>query len=322
MIPIPQFGLGTVLFVGMFLGLLMVFEGLRQALSRSETVKQARNRRMRLIARGATPEQVLKLLKPAIGDAGLGGWPFVASLPKAMRQAGLMVKPGIFLTYCMVASATIMVAGSALTPPAAAAAAGVLIGSVLPIFVVRRIAARRLAALTRQLPDALDLMARGLRVGHPLNTTIGSVARDMVDPVATEFGLIVDQISYGDELVEAFADFADRVDTEDARYLATSVAIQNGTGGDLAHVLNTLAKVIRGRIEMRKRIQAISSEGRMTAMFLSALPVIIVGVTSITAPDYYAGVMGDAMFRRIAVVVVVLTVGNFFAMQKLVRFRF
>ena len=147
--------------------------------------------------------------------------------------------------------------------------------------------------LERQLPEALDLMARGLIVGHPLNSTITAVANEMTDPIASNFGTIADQISYGDDLVDAFMDFAERTDLEDVRYLAISVAIQNGTGGDLGKVLQTLAKVIRGRMTLRKRIMAISSEGRLTSIFLSLLPVLIFVSTSLTAPDYYRGVADD-----------------------------
>lgn len=178
-----------------------------------------------------------------------------------------------------------------------------------------------MTAMTHQLPDALDLMARGLIVGHPLNTTIASVATDMQDPIGTEFGVMVDQISYGDDLVDSFVDFADRTDLEDVQYLAISVAIQAGTGGNLAQVLSTLAKVIRDRITMRKRIQAISSEGRLTSNFLSLLPVAILTFTMVTTPDYYGGVSGDPLFRPIAITVVVLMVVNYFAMRRLVNFK-
>lgn len=178
-----------------------------------------------------------------------------------------------------------------------------------------------MAALVRQLPEALDLMSRGLKVGHPLNATIASVATDMNDPIATEFGIMVDQVSYGDDLVNAFMDFADRTELEDVRYLSVSVAIQAGTGGNLAQVLGTLAKVIRDRITMRKRIQAISSEGRLTSNFLSLLPLFILVSTSISSPDYYAGVSTDPLFMPFAVVVGVLVVVNYLVMRRLVSFK-
>jgi tight adherence protein B len=131
--------------------------------------------------------------------------------------------------------------------------------------------------LVAQLPDALDLMARGLKVGHPLNVTVASVATEMSDPIGSEFGLLVDQVSFGTEIADAFADLADRTDLEDTRSLAVSVGIQHGTGGNLARVLNVLAKVIRDRATMRRKITAISAEGRLSAFILSVLPFGIFG---------------------------------------------
>ena len=125
--------------------------------------------------------------------------------------------------------------------------------------------------MVRQLPDALDLMARGLKVGHPLNTTIRSVANEMPDPIASEFGVVMDQIAYGDDLPDAFAEMADRIDLEDVRYLSVSIGIQHGSGGDLASILMTLSRVIRNRLSMRKRIKAISSEG--SSAMACSLPV-------------------------------------------------
>lgn len=321
MFALPEFGIGTVIWIGVFLGMLLFFEGLRQLLSRREDASDARNRRMRMIAGGATPADVLKLLRPQANPWTLHRLPFVGDLPQAMRRAGMTMRPGFYLATCLTVALTITLAGALRVGLPMAAAAGLALGLILPVTVVRVLQKNRIEKMTAQLPDALELMARGLRVGHPMNTTIGSVARDMSDPIATEFGIILDQVAYGDDLVAAFADLAQRIGTEDARYLATSVAIQNGTGSDLSRILVTLSKVIRGRINLRKRVQAISAEGRMTAGFLSILPVLIVIATSITAPTYYPGVAGDPLFRPLALIVLGLVVTNFLAMRHLVNFR-
>ena len=318
---LPNFEIESLAYVGIFLGVLLAFEGLRQALTRSESVSDARNRRMRMIAAGAKTEDMLRLLKPSLDHWRLSGLPFVGTLPVVLRQAGLTIRPGVFLLVCLSATATISAAASTLIVAPAAIAIAILLGLVLPIYVVRIARSRRMSALVRQLPDALDLMSRGLKVGHPLNSTIASVASDMNDPVATEFGIMVDQISYGDDLVDAFMDFADRTELEDVRYLSVSVAIQAGTGGNLAQVLGTLAKVIRDRITMRKRIRAISSEGRLTSNFLSMLPLFILAATSISSPDYYAGVSSDPLFRPFAAVVFTLVVVNYLVMRRLVSFK-
>jgi tight adherence protein B len=143
----------------------------------------------------------------------------------------------------------------------------------------------------------------------------------MPDPVASEFGVIFDQVSFGDDLPDAFREFAERVDLEDVHYLSSSISIQHGTGGDLARMITTLAKVLRSRIAMRRKIKAMSAEGRMTAWFLSLLPLVIYFMTSLTNPEYYAGVADDPMFLPMIAIIVVMTVVNALVLRKLVNFR-
>lgn len=319
---LPESELAILATAGVFLGILLAFEGVRQILTRAETGNEIRNRRMRMIARGATSQDVLSLLRPRVDDWALNRLPGIGRLPANLRLAGLAIDAWLVLAGCVLVSAALALILATRLPPALALIAATLIGFGLPLALIRRKAARRMAVFVQQLPDALDLMARGLRVGHPLNVTIQSVARDMQDPIASEFGVIFDQVSYGDDLVNAFRDLAARVPLEDMRYLAVAIAIQHGTGGNLSEVLHTLAKVIRDRITMRKRVQAISSEGRLTSIFLSGLPLLILIATSITAPDYYLGVANDRLFRPFAITVGVLIVLNYLAMRKLVNFRF
>jgi tight adherence protein B len=318
---LQDLGLGALVYVGVFLGALMVFDGVWQLISRRERTTDARNRRMRLIAKGATPSQVLSLLRPDRAEWSLKSVPVIGTLQRDLQQAGMTIRPSTVLIFGLFAFVVVGVALSTRISPPLAFGAAAIVGLFGPVVIVRSRRDERMKLLVSQLPDALELMARGLKVGHPLNTTIASVARDMIDPVASEFGIVVDQISYGDDLVNAFRDLADRTGLEDVSYLATSVAIQNGTGGDLARVLMTLGRVIRGRIAMRQRIKAISAEGRATAAFMSFLPVFIFGSTSLLSPDYYRGVSDDPMFRPIAIIIVSLMVANFFAMRKLVNFK-
>lgn len=318
---VPDFEISSLAYIGIFIGVLLAFSGIYQILTRSETLSETRNRRMKMIAAGVTTEEMLRLLKPTTDKWSLMHVPFIGSLPSDLRRAGLTATPSLFLTVMIGAFAVITLAASTIVPAPVAAATGLIISIVVPIIWLRVLRNNRMDLLVRQLPDALDLMSRGLRVGHPLNTTIAAVAQDMKDPIATEFGVMVDQVSFGDDLVDAVLDFAERTELEDARYLAVSVAIQHGTGGNLADVLKTLSKVIRERMSMRKRISAISAEGRLTSYFLSFLPVFIFGMMSIKTPDYYFGVSDDPMFMKMAIFVVVLVVANFIILRRLVNFR-
>ncbi|TMV70914.1 hypothetical protein FGG78_30175, partial [Thioclava sp. BHET1] len=212
------FELGMLLYIGVFLGVLLLFEGLRQLASRRESRGEARSRRMKMIAQGASTEEILKLLKPKTEESGLRGLPFIGALPVHLAQAGVRLAPGVFLTLCAVAAvATGLMAGLALGP-LAAPGTGFSLGFVLPLTILRMMRKRRIDKLVGQLPDALELMARGLAVGHPLNTTIASVAEEMPDPIGSEFGIVLDQISFGEELPEAFRQFARRINVEDLLY--------------------------------------------------------------------------------------------------------
>lgn len=321
MASLAEFELSTLAYVGVFLGVLIAFEGARQVLTRSESLGEATSRRMRMIAAGASTEERLKVLKPDASTWALSRVPFVGSLPADLSHAGVSASAAQLLTYMIGGGVTLTLALSVVLPLHVAAALAAILTVVIPVAVIRKMGRKRLDLLSRQLPDALDLMARGLTVGHPLNATITSVASEMKDPIATEFGIIVDQVSYGDDLVDAFASFAERTGLEDVRYLAVSVGIQHGTGGNLAGVLKTLATVIRDRMSMRRRIKAISAEGRLTSKFLSALPLVILGSTSLTAPTYYSGVAADPLFRPVAIVICALVVANYLILRRLVDFR-
>ena len=143
----------------------------------------------------------------------------------------------------------------------------------------------------------------------------------MPDPIASEFGIVVDQVAYGDDLVEALQELTDRVDVEDVHYFAVSVGIQHGTGGDLAEILDTLSQVIRARTIMRTKIRAISSEARLSGIFLSCIPVFILAFMTISLPSYYGDVADDPLFVPMFVTTAVFIILNALVLRKLVRFR-
>ena len=192
---------------------------------------------------------------------------------------------------------------------------------LLPLLVLKALGQKRRKALIAQLPDALDLMSRGLKAGHPLNTSIATVAETMPDPIGSEFGIIVDQVSVGDDIVTAVRKLAQRTPSEDFQYLAASISIQHGTGGNLGQVLSTLAQVIRGRAMMRRKIKAMSAEGRISAVILSGLPFAIFGLNMIITPEYYGGVMDYPLFIPLAIAAVTLIILNALILFKLVNFR-
>lgn len=314
----PEF----IMYVGIVVGVLLAFEGLRQMIAGRGSKDEARSRRMRMIQKGATTEEILAILKPDEKVTWTSRIPLVGDLPKVLRQGGVSMSSGAFLTTCFAGFVAIAALFSQLTNPVGAIVFAFVLCMIFPIMAVRLQRTQRVNELVAQLPDALEMMARGLKVGHPLNASLASVANEMKDPIATEFGIVVDQVSFGDELTVAFNEFADRLNQEDVHYLATAIAIQHGTGGDLARILNTLAKVIRDRLTMRRKIKAISAEGRLSAAILSVVPVIIFIGLNVMAPGYYGDIADEPMAGPLVFVVATLVALNAIILRKLVTFRF
>ena len=194
--------------------------------------------------------------------------------------------------------------------------------AVLPtgVFVlVRR--GRRTRRFEEQLPDALDLLVRSLRVGHPLSSALNVVATEMPDPIGTEFGLAVDEITYGAQVPDALDRMTQRVDLQDLRYFAVVISIQYSSGGNLAEVLGELCKVIRERFQMFRKVRAITADGRISAWFLSAFPVTMIFLMQLIKPDYYTQVADHPMFKPMVIATFMLLVVNVLAMRLMTNFK-
>jgi len=201
----------------------------------------------------------------------------------------------------------------------AAVSVGIGIGGV---FVwINSKASKRMKLMEEQLPDAIELMVRSLRVGHPFSSAISIVAEEVADPLATEFGVIADESAYGRDVGEAIKDMAERLDMQDLRFLAVAVTIQQQSGGNLAEILDGLAKVIRARFRLFRRVKAITAEAKWSGNFLSAFPILaLVGIQMIK-PDYYEDAMNHPLFIPACLAVGGFLVANIFVMRSLVNIR-
>lgn len=161
--------------------------------------------------------------------------------------------------------------------------ASVLIG----ITVVARTRSKRIAKFVAQLPMAIDVMVRSLSAGHPVPTSIALVAREMADPIGSEFGIMNDEMTYGTDIDIAVRNMVRRVGAEELNLLAISLSVQKGTGGNLGEILSNLADVLRGRSLLKQKIRAISAEGRMTSWVMLVFPFGLYFMISAIAPTYF-----------------------------------
>jgi tight adherence protein B len=150
---------------------------------------------------------------------------------------------------------------------------------------------RRHRKFAEQFPDAMDIIVRSLRAGHPVPVAIGLVAQEMADPIGTEFGIAADEITYGADVETAMRNLYFRVGQEDLPLFVTAVAIQGSTGGNLSEILSNLSSVIRLRFKMRRKIKALAAEGKFSALFLSGLPVAVFLLLNVMTPDFYGSII-------------------------------
>jgi tight adherence protein B len=182
-------------------------------------------------------------------------------------------------------------------------------------------ARKRIRLFEEQLPDALDLMVRSLRVGHPMTASVGIVAREMPDPLGTEFGLVADEATYGMNINEALGRVADRMPVPDLRFVAIAMNIQSTSGGNLAEVLDGLSKVIRSRFKLFRKVKAITAEARWSGWFLSVFPVIALLMVQVVQPTYYDDVSDHPYFIPGAILTAILLVINVIFMRILVNIK-
>ena len=159
---------------------------------------------------------------------------------------------------------------------------------------------RRHKLFAAQFPDAIDIIVRSLRAGHPVPIAISMVSRELPDPMGSEFGIASDEITYGADLETAMRNLYFRVGQDDLPLFVTAVAIQGSTGGNLSEILENLSAVIRQRFKMRRKIRALAAEGRASALILSSLPIAMFGIINITSPDFYSSVWHESITKVVA----------------------
>ncbi|RUX42935.1 type II secretion system F family protein, partial [Mesorhizobium sp. M7A.F.Ca.CA.002.09.1.1] len=169
----------------------------------------------------------------------------------------------------------------------------VVLMPLLPVLTLRFKRKRRLKRFGMQLPEALELITRGLKAGHPVPVAIAMVAREMPDPIGSEFGVIADEVTYGSDLVSALNSLFDRVGQEDLPLFVTAVSIQTSSGGNLREILDGLATTIRERGKLRRKVRAIATEGRMSAYILTAVPALLFAAIMALMPGFYSDVWGE-----------------------------
>ena len=280
------------------------------------------NRRLELSKDLASPSAVLDALRQERGFSNVSN-PALRRLSDWLTQTGLRVERktlglvfvAIFLTLVVILSVPL---GFGLMPLILAfiAAAGVM------LLALNRRRSQRIASFGEQMPDAIDVITRGVRVGLPFPSAVALVAREMPDPIGSEFGMLGDEIAFGLDARSALENLTRRVGQEDLLFLTIAVSVQLQTGGNLGEILSRLAKLMRSRTNMRLKIKALSAEGRLSAVVLTALPFGLFLAINFMTPGYYGSVRGSPIVQPALYIGLFLLLAGNVVMHRMVNFKY
>ena len=314
-----------IIYGAIFVGVLLLVEAIYLLIfGRSIQLGSRMNRRLEFLEKSNTPGEAMEKLRKEIAQHTRGSQiPFYSLLAEKAAQGRIAFSPIALVGMMFVAGGAVYLALTALTQAAEALKIGIAIGMGIGSiwFWVTKKAKKRLDMIEEQLPDAIDLIVRGLRVGHPFIHALSSAAKEIPDPLGSELGLIADEAAYGRDMGEALSAFAERMQMQDLRFLAVAVSIQQTSGGNLAEILDGLGKVVRARFRLFRRVRAITAEAKWSGMFLSAFPIVAMIMVSLIKPDYYDEVKETALFIPVALVVFAFLGVNIIYMRKMVNIK-
>ncbi|MCW2802453.1 MAG: tight adherence protein [Propionibacteriaceae bacterium] len=252
-----------------------------------------------------------KIIRRRKGDAGAA----------ALEMAGLSVRAQDFTLF--------LVAGVLAAAAVGVVVGGPVLGLLLAVLVpvgakvaLAVLAKRRQSAFADQMDDSLQLMASSLRAGHSLLQALASVAREAESPTSVEFARVINETRVGRELGEALQETATRMGSQDFVWVTQAIAINREVGGNLAEVLDGVGHTIRERNQLRRQVQALAAEGKLSAVVLMALPFGIAAFLSFSNPAYIGKLVGSvAGYAMLGTAIVLLTVGAVW-MRKVVSFKF
>lgn len=191
----------------------------------------------------------------------------------------------------------------------------------LPYIKIMRDRATRIAKVEEQMPEALDVVKRALKAGHPFSQALKLVAEDMQEPIGREFDLVFSEINYGGDLRNALLGLLERVPSVTVMALVTAVLVQKETGGNLAETFERIAAVIRGRFKLHRRVRTLSAEGRMSAWILALVPLVLFVAMSITSPTYLPILFKDPTGQNLVAGAVVLGIVGILWIRRILRIQ-
>jgi tight adherence protein B len=282
--------------------------------------------------------QVAKRLKPVIGGHAMDDdLDLVRSFEDPDNRLADLRLPGVRLTENLLAQARLdwkpepflfatfgmtLAAGAAvlvLTGSLVLAWLAALAGGFAPFQYARSRRARRFRDFEEQFPEAIDLLTRAIRAGHPLTSGVQMVGAEGPLAVADEFRQMFEEHRFGIPFEDALLGFVDRLNTVDVRIFAIAILVQREVGGNLAEILDNLADTIRGRFYIRRQLRVYTAQGRMSGYVLAALPIVVGVAMFLLEPEYLMLLFSTLVGWLLVATAAVLQIFGYLWIRKIVN---
>ena len=247
--------------------------------------------------------------------------PRLQHVDRLLVQSGLNWSVAKFLGLTLLVMGVALVAGLMLHFYWLFILLGMAAVATLPYLHVLKARIKRIHTLEGQLPDVLELMSRALRAGHSFPSSLEMVATEAPNPIAAEFKTAFDEVNYGIPMQDALMNMSTRIASADLRYFVIAVLIQRETGGNLAELLDNLAKLMRERFKLLGHIRVLSAEGRLSAWILSLLPFVLAAAIHFIHPEFLAVLWEDPAGLKLIYTAAILMLLGIIWMRKIIKIR-
>jgi tight adherence protein B len=321
--------MNIVIVIGVFIFTVLLIEGGYVFIRRvtDPELKEVRKRLRTLAAEGYGTEEIVDLLKrrsfsevPWL-NRFLLKIPLMHKIDLFLIQSGSKSPLGVFVLFsCLLVFVGYFISmvyiSSVLISGIIAAALG-----VLPFLYIDLKKMRRMEKFQRQLPEAMDMIARSLKAGHSFSGGLGMIKEEFDDPISTEFSKVLDELNFGVGIPEALKNLALRVDCPDLKFFVVSVIVQRESGGNLAEILENISRLIRERFKLYGHIRTLAAEGKISAYVLIALPFLFISLIYFVNRAYLKMLIDDPLGRQMAVGAILLMIVGIFIMRKMIQIK-
>jgi tight adherence protein B len=284
----------TALYIAVFVFTVAIIQVIFLAWSESQfSEKRKVKKRLLYISAGGKHghEKLAKYRKGVLKDVGaferiILSIPRLSELDKLLIKIKLPLNATLFILFSLAFGIIGFGLGYFYLPNTLSAAVVGIVCLLLPYFLLKLAEKSYYQKFNEQLPEALDLLSRAVRSGNALSAGLGMIAQQIEDPISSEFTATVDEINLGLTMTEAMENLCERVPIADLRFFSIAVLVQKETGGNIGEILDNISRLIRERIVFKRHVSALTAEGRLSAIILIGLPILMFVYMYMTNYDY------------------------------------